>query len=313
MTALIIILFILLWLFWNVSLVGYRDRETSPIAPLVDDVFDARCLPIILEHEEVVQGAVLMVHGFPSTPYSYEEASIAVHEAGYDVFVPLLPGFGTDPKDLKHTTYTQWYAYLRDFYLEKRNHYPRLYVIGTSMGGAMTLDLASEFSGTDDAPDGIVTVAAPIYLNNLREGFAMNPLSYLGRTVALFTSSFKTDIYHGAEEANDGDENWIGYKGVFVTAGVSLIGALKRIRHSLIKVTVPILCIHDTGDRTIHYKNQRLILSGVSSEMKRSITTSMDATHRKHILLMYDSSRDQLIQSILEFFEETAEQEEKES
>ncbi len=138
MTLLIILLCILVWLFWNISLIGYKDTETSPIVPAVDDVFDARCLPIILEHDEVVEGAVIMVHGFPSTPYSYEEASKIAHEAGYDVFVPLLPGFGTDPEHLEHTTYTQWYSYLRDIYLDKRNHYNRLFVIGTSMGGSLT-------------------------------------------------------------------------------------------------------------------------------------------------------------------------------
>ena len=299
-------LLIVLWLVWNITLVGYRDSATVSITPNVDDVFDARCLPIILEHDEVVEGAIIMVHGFPSTPYTYEGASRIAHEAGYDVFVPLLPGFGTDVKDLAHTTYAQWYGYLREYYLEKRNHYPRLYVIGTSMGGAMTLDLAQEFSQTDYAPDAVVTIAAPIYLNNMREGFIMSPLSYFARTFALFMTTLSASVFHGKEEPNDGDENWIGYKGQFPRAGLSFLGALKRIRRSLGNITVPILSIHDTQDETIHFRNQELILSKVASARKERITTSMEATHTRHILLMYPSVREELMRQILAFLHNTS-------
>ncbi len=157
-----------------------------------------------------------------------------------------------------------------------------------------------------------MSVAAPVFLNRLTEGIIMNPLSYFARTVALFISSFGTEVYHGSEKANDGDENWIGYKGQFVRAGLSLMGALKRIRKNLPKITVPLLSLHDTGDSTIHYRNQSVILAEISSEIQRKITTSMDATHSKHILLMYDSVRDQLMKSILEFFSEIEQKEEKE-
>ncbi len=304
MAVIILILILLLWALWNFTLIGYEDKGKEYIVPSVDDVFDARCLPIILEHEEIVKAAVIMIHGFPSTPYSYEEAARITHAKGYDVFVPLLPGFGTDPKDLEGTTYSQWYAYMREYYLEKRNHYPRIYIIGTSMGGSMTLDLAREFSSTEHAPDGIVTIAAPVFLNSLRDGIFMNPMAYVARTAALFVSSFSTSPYYGGESVNDGEEKWLGYKGQFVRAGLSFVYALRRIHRSLPSITVPILTIHDTGDATIHHRNQSVILEHVSSGMKRGITTTMQATHNKHILLMYDSVRDSLMQNIFDFFDE---------
>jgi carboxylesterase len=142
---------------------GYRDRSVEKLSVNLDRVFDPRCLPITKRHKEGAKSAIIMVHGFPSTPYSFTYAAQRGYEAGYDVYVPLLPGFGTAVEDLYDTTFTQWYNYLKELFLEKRGEYDHLYVLGTSMGGAMTLRLGEEMQG-NNAPDGLVTVAAPVFL-----------------------------------------------------------------------------------------------------------------------------------------------------
>jgi carboxylesterase len=289
---------------WNISLIGYKEKHTSPIYPILDNVFDPRCLPITLEHDEKSDKAIIMIHGLPSTPYAYDYASHAAHKQGYDVFVPLLPGFGTKPEDLAETSFSQWYQYMKEFYLQKRSQYKNLYIIGTSMGGAMTLRLSEEFSGTQQEPNAVCSIAAPVFLNNIREGVVKSYLYYIARTVAIFVSTIKTEIHAGGREKNDGDELWIGYNGTFVRVGVSFLYALKLIRRDLSKITLPIIVIHDKEDHTVSYKNLSYIIRHISSTHAKEITTKMDAPHNHHVLLMHTSIQESLLKTILTFFEQ---------
>lgn len=288
---------------WNEFLPGYRDRNTEPIEPQPDQVFDPRCLSIVLEHAPPSEKAVIMVHGYPSTPYAFRYAADRAYQAGYDVFVPLLPGFGTKPEDLYGTTFTQWYGYVQRFYRDKRASYPSLFVIGTSMGGAMTLRLGEEFSGTGEAPDALATVAAPVFFNDPRHLFIQKWGYAIMRTVALFTPAIKPGIQYGGQKSNDGEELWIGYSGAFVRGGVSFMHALKGIRRNLPLITVPMLSMHDVEDRTISYRNLKEIESGVSSKSFVARTVRMTSAHNRHVLLMYPSVQEQLMNEILEFFD----------
>ncbi len=296
---------LLLLLFcWSALLWGYQDKQTAPISPNEDQVFDPRCLPIILEHDPPSEKAIIMVHGYPSTPYAYDYAAHRAFDAGFDVYVPLLPGFGTKPKDLYQTTFTQWYEYLRTYYLDKRTEYDHLYVLGTSMGGAMTLKIGEEFSQTSESPDALATVAAPVFLNDITLGVIQKWGYYIMRIVALFTPAIRPRIHTGGEKKNDGEELWIGYGGAFVRGGVSFMHALKEIRNNLSKLTVPLFSLHDIGDRTIAFQNLAVIQSAVSTTVFKSRTTQMTSSHNRHILLMYPSLQEELTDEILTFFNE---------
>ncbi len=303
MVILIVVIFLILLLGWSSQLWGYRDRSVEKLSVNLDRVFDPRCLPITKRHKEGAKSAIIMVHGFPSTPYSFTYAAQRGYEAGYDVYAPLLPGFGTAVEDLYDTTFTQWYNYLKELFLEKRGEYDHLYVLGTSMGGAMTLRLGEEMQG-NNAPDGLVTVAAPVFFNDLRLGAVQNWLFYFMRIVGLFTPALSPTIYKGGEVENDGDELWMGYKGSFIRGGVSFMHALKSIRKNLNQIEVPLMALHDRGDRTVRFENLAEIEKGVNSSNFISYPTAMEGSHRKHVLLMYHSVQEQLMDDILTFLGE---------
>jgi carboxylesterase len=293
----------LLFLGWNIFLWGYRDSNRPALEPHPQQVFDPRCRPIFLVHEPPADKALIMVHGFPSTPHTYGYAASRAFAEGYDVFVPLLPGFGTKPEDLYHTTFSQWYGYLARFYQSKRGQYRFLGVIGTSMGGAMTLRLGEDFSDTPQAPDALVTVAAPLFINSLRDRVVKRWSMYIMRTVALFTPALSPDIHWGGTTQNDGEEIWIGYRGTFVRAGLSLVYAFKGIRRDLAKITCPLLSFHDRNDGTVPYANLKVIASHVRAKPFKERTVEMQANHNRHVLLMYVSVQKQLLDEIIEFCE----------
>jgi carboxylesterase len=299
--AYIIIILLAAFLGWNVFLWGYRDTSADPIEPNVDAVFDQRCKPITVVHNPPSDRAMVMVHGFPSTPYTYTYAANRAYEDGYDVFVPLLPSFGTKPEDLLHTTFSQWYGYLERFYKEKRSAYRRVCVVGTSMGGTLTLNLGEQLCNTAHAPDALVTVAAPVFINSLREGVVHQWNMYFMRTVALFIPAFGTGINRGGAKQNDGEELWIGYRGTFVRAGMSLVHAMGIVRKHLGNITCPMLSFHDPADKTVPGKNLEVIerLSKATPFVKRVV--HMQGTHSHHVLLMYPSVQQELTDELLEF------------
>ena len=248
--------------------------------------------------------AILFVHGFPSTPAVYRWPAEQASRAGWDVSAPLLPGFGTDYHDLLDTNFTQWYAYLKDVYLELRKRYSTLVVVGTSMGGALTLKLAEEFSASANAPNAIVTIAAPVFINSfLRYGILKNPLYYIVRTIGWFIKSFNpSNVTTESKNNVDGRGRWRGYSGNYPRQTYSLKLGLKKINRDLEKITVPTLLIQDRGDRTVPFENIYHISKKIHSKtLELKIITIGAIAHEHHSLLIYDSTREVVMNKILDF------------
>ena len=101
MTAAIIIIAIILFIWWNAFLPFYKDRNTEKLVSDESKCFSPECRSIILENGR--REAVLMIHGYPTTPHMYSYSAARLRDAGYDVFAPLIPTFGADPEDFRKT------------------------------------------------------------------------------------------------------------------------------------------------------------------------------------------------------------------
>ena len=258
------VLIVLLGLYAN-SLLFFREKA-APIDPNPKNCFDEKTRPVSLTTPGNKK-AVILVHGFPSSPSAYAKAGQLYFQAGYDVFIPLLPGFGTSPDEFVKTNFSQWFDYLCRFYEEKRAAYPKLFLNGTSMGGSLVLKLAERYSNTDKAPDKIVTAAAPVFLNKIRLGVMRQPGLYIIRFLIPFVKKIGAGINNGKPQGGtNGDEEWRGYNGVFPRQTYSFYMNLKLIERHLDKVT-------------------------------------FDYTH--HCLFMYDTLRERLVNETVAFFEET--------
>ncbi len=70
---------------------------------------------------------------------------------GYQVEVPRLPGHGTDVRDLGRTRYADWAAAAEEVVEQVANRTDHLVLVGLSMGGTLTLDIASRRRDLVDA------------------------------------------------------------------------------------------------------------------------------------------------------------------
>ncbi|WP_338324919.1 alpha/beta hydrolase [Metabacillus mangrovi] len=93
--------------------------------------------------------AVLLCHGFNGTPQSMEALGEQFASLGYSVYAPRLAGHGTCPEDMECSTAEEWYQTLESAYLKLRARFQKVYVIGQSMGGSLTIKLASAYPDID--------------------------------------------------------------------------------------------------------------------------------------------------------------------
>lgn len=108
-------------------------------------------------------------------------------EKGYDVFAPLIPTFGSSIEDFKKTNFSQWFSYIDKYYTSLRFSYEKVFIIGVSMGGAMTLKLCERYSSSPLAPEAVAVLSAPVVYNSfIRDRIITDPSFYIARTVALF-------------------------------------------------------------------------------------------------------------------------------
>lgn len=98
----------------------------------------------------------LVLHGFTGSPQSVRPLAEAFAAAGYTVEMPLLPGHGTTVDDMLRTSWRDWSRAAEAAYLDLAGRCDAVVVAGLSMGGTLTLWLASQHPEVA----GIVTVNA---------------------------------------------------------------------------------------------------------------------------------------------------------
>jgi carboxylesterase len=85
----------------------------------------------------------LCLHGFTGNPTSMRPVAKAFAAAGFAVELPRLPGHGTTVDDMITTGWDDWTAAVEEAYARLAGRTERLVVSGLSMGGALTLWLAT--------------------------------------------------------------------------------------------------------------------------------------------------------------------------
>jgi len=255
---------------------------------------------------------IFCVHGFPSTPADFRKLVAAADARGWDLAAPLLPGCGTDPKDLLVTEWSQYLALVRDEWARLRPRYDSACLFGTSLGGSLALALAQETCAAREtgenpalAPAAIATAGSPAVLNAwLRYGLVLNPLVYLARSLGALVPSLGAALPHPDRAGEDGDGDWKGYLGMYPRQTYTMQMGLNAMTRGLGRVTCPALVCHARGDRMVDFRNAGIILEGLGSSDIEAYVANMDGySHMQHNLVLYDSQRDRVWACVLDFFE----------
>jgi carboxylesterase len=216
----------------------------------LDPAVDAFAAPAPGSPGDGSRVGVLLVHGFTGSPASMRPWAEYLHEQGYAVSVPLLPGHGTVWQDMVRVTYDDWYAEAEGAFDKLLADCDLVFLAGLSMGACVVLDLAAR-RGRDVA--GIVVVNPSVST----ERWDVKLLPVLKHVVRAFPG-IRDDIKKpGVTE--------LAYPKTPLRPAHSLMQGMKAVRERLPEVTQPMLVFRSREDHVVPASSVKRVLTSVSS------------------------------------------------
>ena len=207
--------------------------------------------------------AVLLLHGLTANPHSVKEIGIFLVERGYTVYAPVIKGHGTSVFDLEKTNYLDWYNSAETAYLKLASNHDKVYIIGTSLGGLIALDLASNYDA-----DGLIVVNAPIEIKS--EFTNMLPLVYL-------VSPYSIRGLFTLQELPIAVDLKL-YDTLPLKSAAQLVSYLNHVKPKINNVDEPILVVQSLKDDIVNPESADYIMNNVNSS-KKELLLLKDSTH----------------------------------
>ncbi len=197
---------------------------------------------------------VLAIHGFTGSPQSMRPVAAAMAAAGHTVELPRLPGHGTSVDDMLATGWSDWTTAVDAAYRDLAARTERVVVTGLSMGGTLTLWLATQHPEIA----GIVPInAAAIADPELMEG------------LQAFLDSGATVIDAiGGDIAKEGVVE-VAYDQTPLAPLLSLQQGVVALASDLARITMPTLLITSRNDHVVAPSASDFIAEQISSTAER--------------------------------------------
>lgn len=225
---------------------------------------------------------VLFCHGFTGSPWSLREWAQVTADSGYRVSLPLLPGHGTDWRELNLTGWQDWYAAVEREFLELRRRCDVVFLAGLSMGGALALRIAERYP-EEVAGLSLVNPAVLGYPKTL----AIPLLSRFRATAKAIGSDIALPGVR--EEA---------YSQTPLRAASSMLQLWLDVRAGLDLVHCPLQIFRSAEDHVVPAGSTAFILSHVSSE-----EISETLLRRSYHVATMDYDRELIFRDSLAFFQ----------
>ncbi len=210
------------------------------------------------------RAAALCLHGLTGTPYEVRPLGEALSAAGIRALGPALPGHNETPVRLATVHREEWLGAAREALETLRRDHDVVFGVGLSMGGLVTLALASE-----GAFEAAVVVGTPLRL--AQPAATLVPL--LRFVVPDVRKSLGSDIRDPEARARHPS---------YVTMPLAAVRQLQHlqqeVRGRLGRVRAPLLVAHGAHDRTANPADAKEIVASVASP-EREHRVFADSAH----------------------------------
>lgn len=201
----------------------------------------------------------LLVHGITATPKEMRYLGEYLARQGHTVLGVRLAGHATRPADLRRVAWQDWMACVEDGWHMLRGRCQRVFVVGLSMGGALSLLFSAQFPVS-----GVFAMAVPcdVPVNPLQRRL-LPYLKLIGR-LRPYVRKGKPDWFNKAAF-----EARVAYPVNVLPAIKELDGLLKAMRASLPLVQVPVLLMHSRDDDYVPPEHMERIFAALGSADKQ--------------------------------------------
>jgi carboxylesterase len=204
---------------------------------------------------------VLALHGFGGTPLEVELVVDVARELGLAALAPLLPGHGTDVRDLAKSRFEDWERAAQAAFDELFKSHGPLIVAGLSMGSLLAARLSAR---RPDKTIGLSMLANALWLT-APSAWALSAVSALG--VGDFSvPKLAADIADPVARRTH-----LTYPAQPVHAAIEVLRAGVLTRTDLALVRCPALIAHGARDRVCPVSNARRALELLGSVDKRVV------------------------------------------
>jgi carboxylesterase len=201
---------------------------------------------------------VLLTHGFTGTPKEMRWMGEYLHAQGFTTLGMRLSGHATRPENMIRSRWQDWLLTVEDGYNLLRTCSERIFLVGLSMGGVLSLTFASQFPVA-----GVVAMSTPYALPDDWRLKIVKPMSYL--------------MPYLPKGDGGPDQGWVGPEWKqhvsYPQNPVRSIGELNELlgvmRASLPYVKVPALIVHARQDDYVVRDSAEKILAALGSMDKQ--------------------------------------------
>lgn len=229
----------------------------------------------------------LLVHGFTGAPLEMRELGGFLHQQGHTVLGVRLAGHATTMKDMIRSQYRDWLISVEDGWHLLQGKTERIFLMGLSMGGALSLITASRLPVA-----GVVAMSTP-YL------FPDPLFRKIPWALRLLSSIYPLQGKDEGKWFTPGlVDNHISYSHNPVRSAYQLAMLLKQLQIDLPAVQVPALVIHSKDDDYVPPDNANMIYQQIGSSQKDLIWVDQ-ANH----VITRDGDTSRVFKPIAEFIQ----------
>ncbi len=233
----------------------------------------------------------LLTHGFTGAPEEMRWMGEYLRNQGITALGVRLFGHATQPADMNRARQRDWLASVEDGYHMLSSQVSKMFMVGLSTGGALSLIMARDFPVS-----GVIVMSTPIQFPDKRVR-QLRPVVPLVSRVWRFAAQNGESDWHDkeAEQAN------VHYPVFPVRATAELSDLLDEMRGTLDQMTVPALLIYARGDGAIPPDSGQAMYDALGSADKELLWL----TESGHNIPM-DASRHQAFEAATEFIRRVA-------
>lgn len=239
--------------------------------------------------------AVVLVHGFLGASNNFNELPARLASEGYRVCALRLPGHGTTPFELKEVGPAEELNYILAEVRRLKQKHARVYLVGHSMGGALSTLTAAASPDVD----GLI-LAGPHFRVTHRWYYGLRVEWWNVLTGWAVRWVYKSDAFIQVDRPEAKPEI-VSYRYV-PSKAIALIdhfAALARDPDTLAMVTCPVLVLHGANDAAASPEAARKVLDHMAAPDKEFVLLDRSNHH-----VFWDYDREQVYEKILEFLDQ---------
>ncbi len=231
---------------------------------------------------------ILVIHGFTGSPHEMRYLAHRLHEAGFSVSVPRLPGHGTCGEDFLNVEARDWIRRAMDSYFDLKGVHDKVGIVGLSMGGLIATIIAAQFE-----VDSLVLAAPAFHVSDKRIKFV--PLMRFFRKKIARDPSRIPDVQENLE--NIRKEYWMWD---WIAPGYQFLKVRKLALKSLKYLKCPTFIIASRKDTTVPIDGVLKVFNEIPTSQKEMLTLNESA----HVVVN-DVEKELVANRIIEWFSKT--------